>query len=73
MYIKNRFKPIFHYFLPKIIRNIKLPPVTVHFAPPPTVLLTKLAAFYRNFQHQPIFATRHQFAKPRFFHTESAF
>ena len=36
MYIKNRFKPIFHYFLPKIIRNLKFPPATVHFAPPPT-------------------------------------
>ena len=35
MYIKDRFKPIFPYFLPKIIRNIKLPPATVHFALPP--------------------------------------
>ena len=35
MYIKDRFKPIFHFFLHKIIRNLKLPPATVHFAPPP--------------------------------------
>ena len=34
MYIKNRFKQIFHYFLTNIIRNIKLPPATVRFAPP---------------------------------------
>ena len=35
MYIKDRFKPIFHFFLHKIIRNLKLPQATVHFAPPP--------------------------------------
>ena len=46
MYVKNRAKPIFHYFLIKIISNLKFPPATVHFAPPPTVLLPKLAAFY---------------------------
>ena len=60
MYIKYRYKPNFHFFLPKIIRNIKFPPATVHVAPSlhPTVLLTKHAALYRNFQHQPIFATQ---------------
>ena len=59
MYIKGRIKPIFHFFLPKIIRNIKFPPATVHFAPPhTTMILTKLAALYRNFQQQPIFATQ---------------
>ena len=60
MYIKDRIKPNFHFFLPKIIRNIKLPPATVCFAPPhhPSVLLAKLAALYRKFQHQPIFATQ---------------
>ena len=73
MYVTNRAKPIFHFFLPKIIRNIKFPPSTTHFAPPPTVLLAKLAALYRNFQHQPIFATRHQFAAPRSVHTETPF
>ena len=36
MYIKKRLKPVFHYFLTKIIRNLKFPTVTVHFAPPPT-------------------------------------
>ena len=36
MYIKDRIKTIFHYFLLKIIRNIKFPPATAHFAPPPT-------------------------------------
>ena len=35
MYIKNRFKPIFHYVLTKIIRTLKFPLATVHFAPPP--------------------------------------
>jgi hypothetical protein len=35
MYIKDRFKPIFHFFLHKNIRNLKLPQATVHFAPPP--------------------------------------
>ena len=34
MYIKYRFKPIFHFFLPKIISNIKFPPATARFAPP---------------------------------------
>ena len=34
MCIKDRIKPIFHFFLPKIIRNRKLPPATVRFAPP---------------------------------------
>ena len=34
MNIKGRIKPIFHFFLPKIIRNIKLPPATAHFARP---------------------------------------
>ena len=57
MYNKDRINAIFHLFLTKIIRNKKLPPATVRFAPP-TVLLTKLAALYRNFQHQPIFATQ---------------
>ena len=35
MYIKDRFKRISHFFLTKIIRNIKLPPATAHVAPPP--------------------------------------
>ena len=33
MNIKGRIKPIFHFFLPKIIRNLKFPPATAHFAP----------------------------------------
>ena len=36
MYIKDRFKRISHYFLTKIIRNIKFPPATAHVAPPTT-------------------------------------
>ena len=52
MYIKDRIKPIFHFFLPKIIRNIKLPPATVHFAHPPQCyypnLLRCIATFNSN-------------------------
>ena len=36
MYIKDRIKPIFHFFLPKIICTLKLPPAMVHYAPPHT-------------------------------------
>ena len=49
MYITDQFKSILHYVQTKVIRNLKLPPATVHFAPPhhhTTVLLVKRAALY---------------------------
>ena len=39
MYVKYQLKKkIFHFFLTKIIRTLMLPPATVRFAPPPSVI-----------------------------------
>ena len=76
MYIKNRFKPIFHYFLTKIIRNLNFPPATVHFTPPPSphsVINQTCCVVSQLSTPTDICHTTQQSAAPRSVHTESPF
>ena len=75
MYIRDRFKRIFHFFLPKIIRNIKFPPATVHFAPPPphSVINQTCCVVPQLSTQTDICHTTQQSAAPRSVHTESPF